>query len=123
MSEDFKQRVEGYWAHTPAVVIVKEIKRRTEIPKWEDCPKDHIYVGIQRGKHGDRVTVVKHKLEGVFGLNCKAEGLREEDMDSIGAKPSRNAMVCIQCGEFSTRMNIGCICQDCADLAKACGKS
>lgn len=118
MINDFEQRVKSYWNGTPAVVIVKEIKRRSELPKWEDCPKDHIYVGIQRGKCGDKVTVVKHKLEGVFGLNCKAEGLREMDMDSIGAKPSRNSMICVQCGEFSTRMNTGCICQDCAEEAK-----
>ena len=122
MISDIEQRVKSYWEGTPAVVVVKEIKRRTELPKWEDCPKDHIYVGIQRGKRGDKVTVVKHKLEGVFGLNCEAEKLNEKDMNSIGVKPTRNAMFCTQCGEFSTRINIGNICQDCTDKNKE-GKS
>ena len=118
MISDIEQRVKSYWEGTPAFVVVKEIKRRTELPKWEDCPKDHIYVGIQRGKRGDKVTVVRHKLEGMFGLNCKVEKLTEMDMDSIGAKPTRSAMFCTQCGEFSTRMNKGCICQDCTDKNK-----
>lgn len=118
MINDFEQKVKAYWEHTPAVVVVQEIKRRSEIPSWEDCPKDHIYVGISRGKRGDKITVVKHKLEGIFGLNCKAEGLREEDMRSIGVTPYYISMICVQCGEFGTRMNVGCICQDCTETNK-----
>jgi len=112
------ERIKSYWTHTPAIVNVKIIKRRAELPKWEDCPKDHIYVGISRGNRKDKVTVVKHKIEGVFGLNCKAEELSEDDMKSIGVKPTRNSMICVQCGDFSTRMNIGGICNDCTDKRK-----
>jgi len=118
MINDFEQRIKSYWEGTPAVVVVKEIKRRTELPKWEDCPKDHIYVGVSRRKNGDRVTVVKHKIEGIFSLKCKAEKLDNVDMYSLGVVPTREKMICVQCGEFSTRMNTGCICNDCTDKNK-----
>ena len=118
MINDFEKTVKSYWEGTPAFVVVKEIKRRTEIPKWEDCPKDHIYVGVSRRKNGDKVTVVKHKMEMIFELRCKVEALPARDHHNIGVVPYHKNMICVQCGEFSTRMNIGCICQDCTEEAK-----
>ena len=117
MINDFEEKIKSYWAHTPAVVIVKEIKRRTELPKWEDCPKDYIYVGVQRGKNKDKVTVVQHGFEGIFGLNCKVEKLSEKDMFSIGARPLSKNLVCIKCGEFSTWVDSR-ICHDCTERGK-----
>jgi hypothetical protein len=118
VSKEFELRVKAFWVDTPAVVVVKEINRRSDLPKWENCPKDHIYVGISRRKSGDKVTVVKHKLEGIFGLNCKAEELSEDDMHSIGLTPCYKSMICVQCGDFSTRMNIGSICDDCTSVER-----
>jgi len=118
MINDFEEKIKSYWAHTPAVVIVKEIKRRTELPRWEDCPKDHIYVGVSRRKNGDKVTVVKHKMEGVFELKCKVEQLSDGEMRNTMVVPYYISVICAQCGEFSTRMNIGCICQDCTERRK-----
>ncbi|HWQ42789.1 MAG TPA: hypothetical protein VN456_12240 [Desulfosporosinus sp.] len=124
MISDFEQRVKEYWAGTPAIVVVKEIKRRLELPKWEDCPKDHIYVGIQRGKRGDKVTMVKHKMEMVLTTKkCVVEDLTPKEHYFLGVVPPFASMICVQCGEFSTRINIGRICQDCTDLAKGGGKS
>ncbi|MCO1599861.1 hypothetical protein [Desulfosporosinus nitroreducens] len=119
MISDIEQRIKDYWKGTPAIVIVKEIKRRTELPKWEDCPKDHIYVGVSRLKRGDKITVVRHKIE----MSCTAkktrtEDLSEKDMYFTGAVPPYKDMTCKQCGEFSTRINIGNICQDCTDKNK-----
>jgi len=116
--ESLEQKVKSYWVHTPAVVIVKEIIRRSQLPKWEDCPKDHIFVGVSRRKSGDKVTVVKHQIEGIYGLNCKVERLIDDDMTTIGVKPTRTSMCCFKCGEFSTRINIDGSCQDCNAEAK-----
>jgi len=119
MISDFEQRVKEYWAHTPAIVIVKEIKRRTELPKWEDCPKDHIYVGVSRRKSGDKVTVVRHKIEmACTTKKMRLEELSDKDLYFTGVVPAFKEMICVQCGEFSTRINIGNICQSCADLNK-----
>lgn len=117
--DKFEERIKSYWAHTPAIVVVKEIKRRSELPKWEDCPKDHIYVGVSRGTQKDKVTVVKHQIEGIFGLNCRAEKLNDGDLRSIGATPYYSNIFCSQCGEFSTRLDIGRVCNDCTEKNKA----
>lgn len=119
MINDFEQRIKAYWDGTPAVVVVKEIKRRTELPKWEDCPKDHIYVGVSRRKNGDKITVVRHKIE----MTCTAkkmtvEQLSDKDLYFTGVVPPFKKMICLECGEFSTRINIGHICQDCTDRGK-----
>lgn len=114
----FERNVKEYWHDTPAVVIVKEIKRRAELPSWENCPKDHIYVGISRIKSGDKITVVKHKIEILSKLKCAAEDLPPQDYRSIGVVPFHAEMICKQCGEFSTRMNTGCICNDCTQKNK-----
>jgi hypothetical protein len=119
MITDFEQRIKGYWKGTPAVVIVKEIKRRSELPKWEDCPKDHIYVGVSRRKKGDKITVVRHQIEMICTCNdIKVEQLTEKDMYFTGAIPAYKDMVRSKCGEFSTRIDIGHICRDCADKEK-----
>ena len=118
MIEDFEQRIKAYWANTPAVVVVKEIKLRTELPKWEDCPKDHIYVGVSRRKSGDKVTTVKHKMEIVLELRGTIESFPEIDHRQLGIFPYYITMICVRCGEFSTQMNTGCICQDCTERDK-----
>lgn len=125
MISDIEQRIKGYWKGTPAVVVVKEIKRRTEFPKWENCPKDHIYVGISRLKRSDKITIVRHKIEMACTTTkgMRAEDLSEKDMYFTGAVPPYKDMTCKQCGEFSTRINIGNVCQDCADKNKAAGAS
>jgi len=118
MISDFEQKVKEYWKNTPAVVIVKEIKRRTELPKWEDCPKNHIYVGVSRGKNKDKVTVVKHQMDIVLALRCAVEELRPLEHTYLGIVPFYADMTCVQCGEFSTRINTGHICQDCNERGK-----
>lgn len=119
MITDFEQRIKRYWKGTPAVVIVKEIKRRSELPKWEDCPKDHIYVGVLRRKSGDKITVVRHQIEMICtAKKIRAEDLNEKDMYFTGAIPAYKDMVCSKCGEFSTRIDVGHICRDCADKEK-----
>ena len=118
MINNFEQKIKSYWAHTPAVVVVKEIKRRTELPKWEDCPKDHIYIGVSRRKNGDKVTVVKHKMEMILELKVTVEEFPAVDHRQLGVLPYYIKMICSRCGEFSTRMNVGCMCQDCTEEAK-----
>lgn len=119
MIKEFEKKVKGYWKNTPAVVIVKEIKRRSELPKWEDCPKDHIYVGVSRRKYGDKVTIVKHKMEMILTTKkCTVEDLTAKEHYFLGVIPPFASMICVKCGEFSTRMNIGCICQDCTERSK-----
>lgn len=119
MIKDFEQRVKSCWAGTAAVVIVKEIKRRSELPKWEDCPKDHIYVGISRRKNGDKITVVRHKIEmACTARKIQVEELSDKDLYFTGVVPSYKGMICSRCGEFSTRINIGHICQDCTEKEK-----
>lgn len=109
----FEQRIKDYWKHTPAVVIVTEIKRRTELPKWEYCPKDHIYIGVSRRKNGDKITIVQKELEGVYNLTCKAEKLNNKDMCSMGLIPIKGVLMCRHLNEFCTRMSLGVQCNDC----------
>lgn len=119
MINDFEQRIKSHWKDTPAIVIVKEIKRRSELPKWEDCPKDHIYVGVSRRKKGDKITTVRHQIELIVEANgCAAEQLTDKEMYYTGTIPAYKDMTCSICGEFSTRIDIGHICRDCADKAK-----
>ena len=111
--DKFGELVTTAWARTPAVVVVKQIKRRADLPTWENCEKDHLYVGIIRLKYIDKVVVVKHRMDIVSSMKGRIGKVSYEDAYMLGAIPSNSDMVCSRCGEFSTRMDIGEVCNDC----------
>lgn len=113
------ERIEKAWEATPAVVAVKEISRKSQLPSWEDCEKNAVYFGVIRRKRGDRVIIVKHKICHDLGLSMKAEELSEYELFKFGFVPTGD-QICEECKEFSTRINIGNICTDC--LPKQSGK-
>jgi len=96
------------------VVEVKEIKWKSQLPKWENCKKNHVHVGVIRRKKSDRLIVVRHKI--MLEIEC-ADGYTVEMLDSktlfyTGIFPLGD-MICSKCGEFSTRINEGELCTDC----------
>lgn len=115
--QQIEDKVKTYWHGLPAVITVKEIKRRSQLPKWQDCPKNHLYVGVIRRKRNDKVIVVKHRLEGIYDLNVITEMLSEKELEYLGLKP-KGANICRACGQFSTRIDVNGCCVDCNEAAK-----
>lgn len=122
------------WSYTPAVVTCKVITSLTEFPAWEDCPKDHLYIGVlEKGNYNREeedleevenggLYIVKYKLSGLFEF---AEGFTfdqyTKDMldDSVMSFAPRANQICVKCSEFTTRINLGELCNDCTEEAKA----
>ncbi|HBV97741.1 MAG: hypothetical protein JL50_03135 [Peptococcaceae bacterium BICA1-7] len=120
--QEFENKIKGFWDGLPAVISVKEITRRSQLPKWEDCPKDHLYVGIIRKKNNDRLIVVKHQMamEVNTAKGWRVERLGNKELLFAGLLPEfkSSGMVCSACGQFSTRINIGQVCTDCLNKKK-----
>ncbi|MGV7000306.1 hypothetical protein ACWA2C_16595 [Priestia megaterium] len=104
--------VQRGWLGYPATVTCKVITRRSQFPKWEDCKKDHVYVGVIRRKRGDRVIIVRHSFETELSCKIPAEHLKLKDL-LLSIWPEQKNMNCSQCGEFATRMDSPGICMDC----------
>lgn len=113
--QQIEDMIASYWEGLPAIIKVAEIKRRSQFPTWEKCPRDRLYVGIIRRKRGDRVVVVKHQMEMNVSVNGVAECLTDKDWYYAGVMPCHKEakMICKKCGQFSTRINTGCLCTDC----------
>lgn len=109
--------VQKGWEHYPALVIGKVITRRSQLPSWEKCPKDHVYVGIVRRKRGDKLIMVRHQIENILDCRVPAEHLIPKDL-LWGVWPMRNNMHCTTCGEFATRIDSDGVCMDCFQKEK-----
>lgn len=117
---EIENKIKEVWKGTPAVIEVKELKSCLDVPKWEDCQRDHLYVGIIRKNHGDTVVVVKHKFECIADLTCSIEKVSEKTLNSLPIFPEYSNMVCSKCGKFSTRIDIGGICAECSKEKDKC---
>lgn len=110
--------VKGGWDGLPATITCKVISRRSQFPKWEDCPKDHLYFGIIRRQRGDKVIVVKHRTESILDCRVPAEQLTREDL-VLAVRPTTKDNTCSKCGEFSTRIDgPEHVCLDCSEKTK-----
>lgn len=114
-----EEKIKSAWTKYPnAVITVMEVVNKNQIPKWQDCKKNELYVAVMRKGNKDTVTIVRHRMAGEYDLNVPIEKLSDEELSFIGAYPYKNHF-CNECGEFSTRIDTGGICRDCADKCKA----
>lgn len=113
-----EEKIRAAWSQYPnAVVKIMEVKNKTQVPKWQECRKNELFIAIMRKGSKDVVTVVRHKMAGEYELNVHIEQLTDEELNFIGAYPSSNHY-CKECGEFSTRIDINGKCRDCNDKNK-----
>lgn len=107
-------RIENKWKDYPVKLKVLEIKDRSELPRWEDCKKDELYIGIKKNGNKDTVYVIRHQMEAVFNLKCSFDRLSDAELSFMGVYPSKSQF-CRICGEFSTRINKDGSCCDCLE--------
>ena len=100
------------WRGMPANITCKVVTRRSQLPKWQDCPKDHVYVGVIRRNKGDRLIVVRHSFEADLSCTVPVEYLWINDF-LLAVWPEKRDMYCEKCGEFTTRKDDK-LCQDCS---------
>ena len=119
--EQFNAIIKG-WSHTPAKVICKVIQRDSQLPNWQLCPKDHVYIGVIERVKGDKVVCVKHRMSMELDLTCSFSDFTPEDLvqDMPGLFPEfqNPKQICSTCKEFSTRINYDGLCQDCNNAMK-----
>ena len=105
--------VELGWKDQEEVELtIGQITRKDQIPKWEDCPRNHFYFAVKRRKLGDLIIVVKHHTSIEFDCKTRAEKLAPKDL-LFTVWPEQKDMHCIACGEFSTRIDMDKKCVDC----------
>ena len=119
--ESFFQKVREAWNRYPAVVVAKEISSPEELPLWEQCGKNEIYVGVIREKRKPDVLVVRyHKMGAVLRCKVRVENLKDEELRKVGILPLTR-QTCTECGEFSTWIyrNGHGLCPECMEKARA----
>lgn len=107
-------KIQNRWKDYPSKTKIMNIKDRSELPRWEDCKRDELWIGIKKNGKRDTVYVIRHQMEVVFNLKCHFEQLTDTELAFMGIYPGKN-QYCKICGEFSTRINNDGRCCDCSN--------
>jgi hypothetical protein len=94
-------------------VYCQVIQERSELPRWEDCGKRELYIGVLQRSVGDIVYVIKHRFEAEYEFKCSVEDLDLVEDWFVMVGPFANH-TCVSCGEQSSNINMYEMCLDCS---------